>query len=73
MTAQDDEARWKRRMARVKDLNSEAYDLFDDICELDGGPATVQGTPERLAHFKWVHALPRFNPEARRRALSDPL
>jgi hypothetical protein len=69
MTSTDHE----RRIARLKNLNTAADDLWMVLCDLDGGPATVQGTPERLAHFRWVHALPRFNHEAQRRALSDPI
>jgi hypothetical protein len=64
---------WSAKARRVQDLNSEADDLAIAICDLDGGPATVEGTPERLANFKYVWALPKFNHEARRRALTDPI
>lgn len=64
---------WNTKCRRLKDLNSEADDLANAICDLDGGPATVQGTPERLENFKWVWRLPRYDHAARRRALTDPI
>jgi hypothetical protein len=71
--ARDREEIWSIKGRRLKDLNSEADDLACAICELDGGPATMQGTPERLANFKFVWALPKYDRAARRRALTDPL
>jgi hypothetical protein len=64
---------WSAKNRRLKNLNSEADDLACDICALMGGEAMQQGTPERIANFKWVWALPRYDGTARRRALTDPL
>jgi hypothetical protein len=68
-----DEAEWNTRTARLRALNTEADDLAVAICELDGGRALRLGTPERLAHFRYVWSLPRFDQAARRRALTDPI
>jgi hypothetical protein len=65
-----DNAEWKRRTLRLKDLNSEAYDLACDLAAL------IDGRDDGQAGAKWMHyvnSLPRFNDEAQRRALSDPV
>jgi hypothetical protein len=64
---------WSAKNRRVKDLNSEADDLACDICALMGGPAMVEGTPERIANFRYVWGLPKYDRDARRRALTDPI
>lgn len=64
---------WARKCWRAKVLNTAADYLAVDICELLGGAAEIEGTPERLDVFRAVWQMPAYNHEARRRALTDPV
>jgi hypothetical protein len=63
----DDE--WDRRLAAVKDLNSEADEIAVAICDLEGGDAEVEGTQARYDVFEWVWSLPKFSRPARRKIM----
>jgi len=67
------DAEWNTRTARLKDLNSACYDLFLEIAELLGAEDYPEPSEARVELLRYVMHLPRFNREARRRALSDPL
>jgi hypothetical protein len=76
MTMTDDEldARWKRGLAARKVLATEADDLYIFLCELEGVPEAEFDEPigpVRAEVHDWVNRHPRFNREARERALRE--
>jgi hypothetical protein len=52
---------WTCKLAARKQIVSDAYDLAVDICDLEGGPAMIQGTPERMRVLQYVWRLPKFD------------
>ena len=52
-------------MPTLKDLISEADDLAMDICELMGGNAEIEGTPERYEVVEFVWRLQKYDHTAR--------
>lgn len=65
---------WDARLARLRALNDECFDLFLDIVELLGGEEHYPNPSlQRGELLLYVMHLPRFNGDARRRALYDPL
>jgi hypothetical protein len=56
---------FNRKLAAVKELNTEADDLFVFLAALEGGHAELEGTPQRFEVFRWVFSHPRYNKRAR--------
>ena len=67
----DDDARWTRTKAALKDNANEADDLFIFLTELEGGDAEIECTAERYEIFKFVYRLPKYNAAARKRILTE--
>ena len=61
---------WKCKLAARKQVATDADYLAVDICELMGGEAEHEGTPERMEIFKYVWRLPRFDHPRRDRIMS---
>jgi hypothetical protein len=57
----------------LKELNTEADELALMLCEIEGGHAEIEGTPERHECFRFVRRLPRFNGKRRDAAMKETL
>jgi hypothetical protein len=71
MTTDEDEARWKRKLAAAKALATEADDLFVWLCEIEGGEAVQECTAARAEVFAWVARHPRHSAAARQRVMTE--